>query len=97
MDATTAIILALILYIADRRDQRTTTLARLALDLARERARSEDAIRRLEAVRADVLRARAHMRRGLSPLVVRYGIDDPDLDAMSGILHQITEGDDGRD
>lgn len=49
---------------------------------------------RLEQMRADVLRARVHMRRGLSPLVVRYGIDDPDLDAMSGILHQLTEGED---
>lgn len=94
MDATTFLIIALILYVADRRDQRTTALARLALGLAQEKARADEATRRLEDVRADILRARAHMRRGLSPIVQRYGIDDPDLIAMSGILHQLTEGED---
>ena len=55
-------------------------------------ARAALAEARLDAVRADILRARAHMRRGLAPIVQRYGIDDPDLIAMSGILYQLTEG-----
>lgn len=55
-------------------------------------ARAALAEARLDAMRADILRARAHMRRGLSPIVQRYGIDDPDLIAMSGILYQLTEG-----
>jgi hypothetical protein len=94
MDATTFLILMLILYIGERRSSQSLALVRLSLDLLRERRRADDAVARLAVVRADVLRARAHMRQGLSPLVVRYGIDDPDLDAMSGILYQISEGDD---
>ena len=95
MDPTTSLIVIAVLILAERHAARSTMIARLALDVMRERQRANAAEARLETVRAEILRARAHMRQGLAPIVQRYGIDDPDLTAMSGILHQITEGDDG--
>jgi len=94
MDATTALIIALILYLNERRSSQSLAIVRLSLELVREQQRSAAALAQVEAMRAAVLRARAHMRRGLAPIAHRYGIDDPDLDAMSGILYQISEGDD---
>lgn len=104
MDATTVLIVILVLGWA-RSEWRTRALVlELRALIAESRsgvdatgrvvaeARAALAEARLDAIRADILRARAHMRRGLSPIVQRYGIDDPDLIAMSGILYQLTEG-----
>lgn len=106
MDPTTALIVLILIGWARAEWRARMLVLELRALIAESRSGTDAAARviaearaalaesRLDAVRADILRARAHMRRGLSPIVQRYGIDDPDLIAMSGILHQLTEGED---
>jgi len=96
MDPTTALIVIGVLILAERHAARSTMLARLALDLMRERQRAEDLGRRLREARDDLARRRAlaaELRaaflREVSPAMQRARLDPPA--EVAGLLGRLSE------
>jgi hypothetical protein len=96
MDATTFLILALILYIGERRSSQSLALVRLSLELLRERRRADDLTDQLRAARDDLARRRvlavelqAAFLREVSPAMQRARLDPPA--EVAGLLGRLSE------
>ncbi len=96
MDPTTALIVALALILAERQVSRALIVARLALDLTREQARTREALARLALLRAEVERRRAlavqireAFLREVSPAMQRARLDPPA--EVAGLLGRLSE------
>ena len=96
MDATTFLIIALILYLSERRSSQSLALLRLSLELLRERRRADDAARRLRAARDNLERRRilaaelqAAFLREVSPAMQRARLDPPA--EVAGLLGRLSE------
>lgn len=94
MDTTTALILALALILAERQVSRALIVARLALELTREQARTREALERLERQRNLVARLQAAFLREVSQQMQRAKLPQPV--EVAGLLGRLSEeGEDG--
>jgi hypothetical protein len=96
MDATTFLIIALILYLSERRSSQSLALLRLSLELLRERRRADDAVRQLRAAQDNLERRRilaaelqAAFLREVSPAMQRARLDPPA--EVAGLLGRLSE------
>jgi len=96
MDATTFLIILLILVIAERRSSQSLALVRLSLELLRERQRSADALAQLEAMRQTAVDLDRALREGASAQIAALPHwRTPATDEIPGLVSRLIG--DGRD